>query len=43
MIGQVKVKWKRLDSDEAMWELKDAMWEAYPFLFSFVDTKDGAI
>ena len=32
-IGQVKVQWKHLSSEEATWELEINMWEAYPDLF----------
>ena len=32
-IGQVKLQCKHQELDEAMWELKEAVQEAYPFLF----------
>ena len=32
-IGQVKVQWKHLSPEEATWEMKSNMWEAYPYLF----------
>ena len=32
-IGQVKVQWKHLSLEEAAWELKSNMWEAYTILF----------
>jgi hypothetical protein len=31
-IGQVKVQWAHYNLEEAMWELEDAMQEAYPHL-----------
>ena len=31
-IGKVKVQWKHLRPDEAIWELESHMWEAYPIL-----------
>ena len=31
-IRQVKVQWKNFGPSEAMWELENAMKEAYPFL-----------
>ena len=35
-IGQVKVQWDHYRTEEAMWELEDAMRLAHPFLFNFV-------
>ena len=32
-IGEVKVQWKQLSPEEATWELKSHMQEAYPILF----------
>ena len=43
VIGQMKVQWKHLGPYQATCELKDAMWEAYPFLVNFVDSKDDVV
>ena len=32
-IGQVKVQWKHLSPEEAIWELESHMRETYPILF----------
>jgi hypothetical protein len=32
------VQWKHFGPDEAMWEMEDAMKQAYPILFTFVHT-----
>ena len=40
-IKQVKVKWRNLGPYEAMWELEEAMQEAYPFLFESKSIEDG--
>jgi hypothetical protein len=37
-IAQVKVQWKHFGPNEAMWEMEDAMRQAYPFLFIYVYT-----
>jgi hypothetical protein len=37
-IAQVKVQWKNFLPDEAMWEMEEAMRQAYPFLFTLVYT-----
>lgn len=33
VIGQVKVQWTHYNLEEVMWDLEDAMWEAYPHSF----------
>jgi hypothetical protein len=37
-IPQVKVQWKHFGLDEAMWEMEDAMRQAYLILFTSVHT-----
>ena len=37
-IAHVKVQWKHFGSDEATWEMEDAMKQAYPILFTSVHT-----
>jgi hypothetical protein len=37
-IAQVKVQWKHFGPDEAMWEMDDAMKQAYPIFFTAVHT-----
>jgi hypothetical protein len=39
-VSQVNVQWKQFGPDEAKWETEDAMKRAYPFLFTFVHTKN---
>ena len=39
-IGQVKVQWKHLSPEEAMWELESNMQEAYPDLFQDTDMNE---
>ena len=38
-IAQVKVQWKHFGPDEAMWEMEDAMKQAYPIFFTSVHTR----
>ena len=35
-IAQVKVQWRHFGPDEAIWEMEDAMRQAYPILFTYV-------
>lgn len=37
------MQWNQLSLNEATWELEDAIREAYPFLFNFVNIEDGVI
>ena len=39
-IGQLKVQWKHLSSEEATWELESKMREAYPNLFQEVPEEE---
>ena len=36
-VGQVKVQWEHYSSEEAIWELEDAMQLSHPFLFNFAE------
>ena len=36
-VGHVKVQWKHYGSDEATWEMEDAMRLTHPFLFNSVE------
>lgn len=37
------MQWKHVGPDEVTWELEDAMWEDYPFLFNFEKTEDDVV
>ena len=36
-IGQVKVQWEHCGTEDATWELEDAIQLAHPFLFNFAE------